>query len=447
MRVLIIGAGQVGLTVMNELRGNHSISLINKNPDVLDSISYDIDVYAGDGLNKSTLEEAGVSNAELVLATTSEDQTNLLICNMVKVLSDAFTVARVSDPTFVKTWDQSQGAFGVDELIGRANLSAREISKIIGLQSSDVSALDETSFCQENVKMAEYRLTKASPALGKTVNKLDDKLHVTIGALIRQGELIFPSGDTRLKLRDKIAVFGNSNDIDQFAENYVNPGKAKLHQSVDILGGGDVGFQTATLLEDTNLSVRVFEAEQKRAEFLSKNLKETMVLKGDVTELSVWEEENITETELIVHSTGTDERNLLTVQLGLEAEAPRHVAVVHRNQNLPIFESLNITRSIHPREVVASNILSKIEQSYAETVTTFDHEKADIFESTVSDNSPIAGCKVNALSGILPEPFIICALVRNGELIMPRGDTVPREDDGIIVTAPSETAERIADQI
>lgn len=445
MYILIVGAGQVGQTVMRDLSERHEVGIIDREASVLDEVPYEIDVYAGDGLDRDLLEEASIEEADVLVTTTSDDQTNLLVCNVAQVMSDCYTVARVSDPSFVEIWSRSPGAFGVDKLVSRANLTGREVVELIGLQSTREAALDEEYFVDETILMAEYRIKESSPISGKTVGELDHAGGITFGAIIRDGDVQFATGNLVLEPKDKVTVFGTPDAVSAFGTKRVNPEDETLHRSVDILGGGDVGLQIADQLEGSGLSVRIFEQDPDRANHLSEKLPNALVLQGDVTDRSLWTEKKIPESEMVVLTTGLDERNLLCTHIGLGQEVSRIVSVVHEQQYLDIFESLDIMRAVHPREVVASSITNYIQESYADTVTMLDHEKADVFETDLSENGLAEDKTIQELREERAEPFVVGAVVRNGRVNMPRGSTRLRSGDCVVVLAPPEHAEELAE--
>jgi trk system potassium uptake protein TrkA len=447
MKIMIIGAGQVGKSVMDDLLQDHSISMVDQNSDNLDNIPFDVEVTAGSGLEREILEEAGLNETDLVIATTSDDQTNLLICNMVKVLTESYTIARVSDPSFTETWETAQGAFGVDALIGRADLTANQINDLIGLQASAQEALNEQTFCQGHVKMSEFELTDESPLTDRTISNTDDYENVTFGSIYRDGEFLIAKGDVTFEEGDRLVVFGSPEHVDEFGIEIAQTEQNPVQNTVDILGGGDIGFLTASMLEDTSLSVRIFEKNPERAQFLSEHLTEALVLEADITQRIIWEEENLNESEMTIICTGNDERNALTTLLGQDFDAPRLVSVVHEEQYLSLFELLGITQVLHPREVVASSITDYVKESYAQNVTMLEHESGEVFEYQIEDDSPVSGMTIEELDDYLDQEFVVGAIVRRNRTIHPKGSVTIETGDRLIFLTTSDQAETIADEL
>lgn len=447
MDIMIVGAGQVGTSVMQDLMENHSISMVDRDSDSLDDIPYEVQVTAGNGLEQEVLKEAGLEGIDLVISTTASDQTNLLISNMVKVLTDSYTIARVSDPSFTRTWETAGGAFSVDALIGRADLTANEITDLVGFQSTPHESLNEQTFCQGHVKMSEFELTQESPLVEQTLGESLEYRELTIGSVYRDGEFIIAKGGLTFQEGDRITIFGPPGAIDEFGIDIIPSGKTPVWNTIDILGGGDIGYRTATLLEETSLSIRVFERDTERAKFLSEHLSETLVLEADATERTVWEEENIQASDMILICTGDDDQNALTTLLGQDFDAPRLVSVVHDQQYLTLFESLGITQVIHPLEVVASSITDYVQESYAQNVTMLEHERGEVFELHLDVDSPVLGKTIEELDDYLEETFVVGAIVRRNQTLVPKGDTTLSEDDRLIFLTTSDQAENIAEKL
>lgn len=418
---------------MEDLIDNHEIAMIDKDASSLDRIPFEVNVTAGNGLEEEVLKSAEVDEAEIVLSTTAEDRTNVLIGSMAKLLTDCFTIARVSDPSFANIWDTREGAFGIDAMVDRSNLTAKQITDLLWFQSTRQESINEELYCQGKVKMSEFRLERESELIGKTVKQIDKYSKINIAGVFRDSDFILVSMDTLFEEGDRIMVFGYPQKVDEFGISIASKEIEPVQDTFDILGGGDVGYQTALLLKDTPLGIRIFEKDPKRAQFLSEHLSQAMVLQADITERSIWEEENISESDILLISTDSDATNILATLIGKEYETQRLVSVVHEQQYLSLFESLDITRVVHPREVVASSITSYVQDSYTGNVTELEHDIGEVFEIKIDAESQILDKTIKELKQSIDQPFAVGAIVRHNHSIIPTSDTIIKLGDKLVI--------------
>ncbi|MFB6355793.1 MAG: Trk system potassium transporter TrkA [bacterium] len=447
MEVIIIGAGQVGRTIATELVDEHEITVVDQISAELEKLPFDVNVEQGDGVDLEVLEDAGGEDADLVISCTSDDRTNILSCGTQKVLADAFTIARVSDPSYVETWKKSPQIFGVDRMVGRSHLSARAITELVGFQSSRKSARSESIFADGLVQMAEFDVPEESFIVDQTIDEADGLESITVGALYRNEELIITQGNITVQAEDRIIVIGEPEAVRRFGVR-LNPGESK--RSVDdivILGGGTIGLQTARRLQEHGKNTRLVENRTDRARYLAETLPDTIVLEGDATEEELWEQEQLGGTDMIIVTLRPDERNLMVSLMGNDKGAERVVSVVHSQQNLSIFERADVDMVVHPREQVATEIIQYVTESYARQITSIEHHRGEVYELTVPENSPLIGGSLSEQINQLPEPIIIGSIIRDGRVILPRGDVTVQEDDEIIVLSPAEIAEDVANTI
>lgn len=433
MKILIVGAGQVGTSVMKDLSDNHEISMVDKNASNLDRIPFDVNVTAGNGLEEEVLKSAGIEDADIVVATTSEDQTNVLIGSMAKLLTDCFTIARVSDPSLANIWNTREGAFGIDAMIDRSNLTAKQITELLWFQSTRQESINEEMYCRGKIKMSEFKLESESDLIGKKIQQCNEHSEINVAGIFRDSDFMLAPEDAVFEEGDRITVFGSPQKVDHFGISIASAEMEPVKDTFDILGGGDIGFQTALLLEDTPLSVRIFEKDPDRAQFLSEHLSQAMVLQADITERSIWEEENIPESDILLVSTDDDATNALVTLIGKDCGTPRLVSIVHEQQYLTLFESLDITRVIHPREVVSSSITNYIQKSYAGNLTELEHESGEVFEIKIDSESTVLDKTIEELKKSFDQPLVVGAIVRQNHFIPLTSDTSVKLGDQLVI--------------
>jgi len=244
VRVVIVGAGEVGSTIAESLADTHEVIVIDLDRDRVEALTYSLDVLPveGDGASIETLTEAGAESADMVIACTDDDETNIVCCGTVRTLSEAFTIARVRNTKFLDTWERSDGALGVDLMVGTNLLTARSIVQVIGLPA----ARDVHSFADGLVQMAEFEVTAESPIAGKTVAEADRFDSLTFAAIIREEDVVIPRGSARLMDGAEVVVIGSTESVDEFADS-LDPDDQGV-SDVLIVGGSDIGHRTAHLL-------------------------------------------------------------------------------------------------------------------------------------------------------------------------------------------------------
>ncbi|MFB6087798.1 MAG: NAD-binding protein, partial [Haloarculaceae archaeon] len=204
MRVVIVGAGEVGASIAGSLAEDHDVVVVDVDPERVEALTYDLDVLAleGDGASLETLREADVEAADMLIASTDDDETNMVTCGTAKTIADPFTIARVRNTKFLETWEHSEGAFGVDFMVGTNHLTAQSIVRVIDLPA----ARDVDTFSNGIVQMAEFQLAEDSPLAGQTVREADRFDDLTFAALLRPDEVVIPTGNTVLEAGDAVVV-------------------------------------------------------------------------------------------------------------------------------------------------------------------------------------------------------------------------------------------------
>jgi len=273
MRVIIAGAGQVGRRVAAELDAVHDIVMIDVETERIDGLSYDLDVLtvAGDSSSIGTLQEAGIEDADILIATTDSDEINIITCGTAKALTDVTTVARVKDTKYIETWDQAENVFGVDFMVGTNLLAVAAAAGGTGL----AAARNFDVFAGGTVQMAEFEIDADSHITGQTISDADEFKSLTFAAVLRDGRTIIPTGTTRIRAGDKVVVTGRPESVDAFGASLAP--RETDPKNVLIVGGSEIGYQTARLLEERGLRPHLLEADAGRAKELSERLTSTTV--------------------------------------------------------------------------------------------------------------------------------------------------------------------------
>src|SRR6056297_696375 len=239
MRVIIVGAGEVGSSIAASLSRSHEVVVVDNDPERVDSLTYSLDVLAieGDGTSLAPLREADVEDADMVIASTDDDETNLVVCGTAKTVDDPFTIARVKKVDYLDTWERAeQSAFGVDFMVCTNLLTAMDIVRVIGLPA----ARDVDPFAGGQVMMAEFEVRADSPVANQTVQQADRFDSLTFAAVLRNGDVAIPRGETTMRPDDKVVVIGSPESVQEFAREVAPDETPSADKELVVIGGSEI---------------------------------------------------------------------------------------------------------------------------------------------------------------------------------------------------------------
>ena len=431
MRVIVVGAGQVGSNIAAGLATDHHVVVVDTDPDRVESITYSHDVLAiqGDGTALETLEEAGIEDAGLVIASTDIDETNIVICGAAKAVADPFTIARVKKTNLLRTWEQSAGAFGVDFMVGTNLQTADTIVRIASLPG----AHDAETFAGGLVRMAEFEVPADSPIAGETVSDADRYESLTFAALIRDDDIVVPTGDTVIRADDAVVVIGSEESVRAFADSMTPAPALEDVREIVIVGGGEIGSQTARRFNAEGFDTRLVERDPERARELAEELPGTMVLQSDATDIDFLVREHVDESDLVVAALESDEKNLLISLLAKRLGVERTIGIVEAGEYVDLFETVGLDVGVNPRLVTAEEITRFTRARRTENVAMLESDRAEVLELEVDSDSALFETRIAAAMADLPDGIVIGAITRDGDLITPRGETVLEGGDHVVV--------------
>jgi len=444
MRVIIAGAGQVGRRVAAELDAVHDIVMIDVETERIDGLSYDLDVLtvAGDSSSIGTLQEAGIEDADILIATTDSDEINIITCGTAKALTDVTTVARVKDTKYIETWDQAENVFGVDFMVGTNLLAVAAAAGGTGL----AAARNFDVFAGGTVQMAEFEIDADSHITGQTISDADEFKSLTFAAVLRDGRTIIPTGTTRIRAGDKVVVTGRPESVDAFGASLAP--RETDPKNVLIVGGSEIGYQTARLLEERGLRPHLLEADAGRAKELSERLTSTTVRNKSPTDRDFLTSERIADVDVVVAAIDDDsEENLLAALRAKRKGSDRAVAVVDHGEYVDLFEDAGVDVAVNPRRATATEIIEFVRDQKTKNVALLEDNQAQVIEVQVDSDSVLAGRPIREVIDELQDGVVISAITRNGSFRIPRGDTVIEPGDHAVILVDSDVVEEVIDHI
>jgi trk system potassium uptake protein TrkA len=441
--VIIVGAGEVGSNIAASLADSHDVVVLDIDPDRVEELTYSHDVLAveGDGSDVEVLESVDVADADMLIASTDDDETNIVTCGVAEVCSTAFTIARVKSPHYLDAWERAKGAFGVEFMVCTDLLAANAIVGVTGLPT----AQDVDMFADGLVQMTAFQIPPGSPVDGQTVQDADRFDQLTFAAILRDDEVIIPSGETGIEAGDEIIAIGSPESMRSFS-GAIAP-QQDSPDDVVIAGGGVVGYQTARLLEERGFRPRLIEHDDERARWLAERLPRTTVLNGDATDRDLLAREKIGESDVLIAALENDEQNLFATLLAKRAGTDRTVAVVNSGAYAELFEAVGVDVAVSPREATAEEITRFTSARRAENVSIIDKDRAEVLELQIDADSELADRPIRESVADLPEGVVIGAITRGGELITPRGDTVVESGDHVVVFIDTNALAEVTDRI
>ncbi len=437
MRILILGAGEVGFHLARQLSDeNHDVVVIEESRDRARGIQDAMDamVVQGNAASLSVLERAGIEKTDLLLAVTSVDEINLMACLTAAQYGVRIKIARVSKPDY---FDYSgvlpPERLGVDLMINPQQECALETFQL--LQS--VAATEFSQFEGGLVQLIGMRVIPAAPIAGKTLADLGKEYrrsHYLMAAIVRSGVTLIPKGSDRVEAGDHIFIIGEPSRL---PEVLPLAGHGGFHlRRVMIAGGSREGLLLARMLEEHNVACTIIETDRARAATLAESLRSALVLHGDATDLELLEMEGAGESDGFVAFTGSDETNLLSSLLAKNLGARKVVSMIERMHYIPLLSSVGVDAAVSPRRSTVNAILGYVRRGSVLSVTTLKGTDAEVIEYIISDKFPFAGRPLAEVR--FPEGSLIGAIIRGRRVIIPRGtDSIRIGDRVIVFTLPA----------
>lgn len=442
MKIIIYGANETGSIIATEFFEDHDIIVIDPDAKSLEKFNnLDLTVICADASNINILHEADIKNCDVFIACTNIDEGNIVACLMAKQLSSATTVCFVSKKECrdslraIREEHNKNYALYIDNVIWPERLLTHEILRIITVPD----AVDVEYFSNGRAKLLEYRIKENSTLKNKKLKDCSFNEETLVVGIVREEELFIPNGDSEFMVGDKAIFMGTPDALDNTAGQFFI--EENNLRDVAIIGGGSVGYELAKSLESTKLRIKIIENNYKRCEFLSQNLKKTLVLNGDGTNLELLEQEDIGNSDVAVCVTNNDEKNLLCSLLVKQLGVKRAITRVGQIATATLFEKVGVDVAISPREASVNEIKNRIIESHAGILATVERGLAEILELKIREdfeNTALMNLK-------LPSRAVIAIIERAGKVIIPKGQTLIKSGDNLLIFTKSQDVAAIKD--
>jgi len=436
MKILILGAGQVGRTAAQALSREEAneVTVVDLNEESLRDLQDRLDVrtVAGNAAHPTVLEAAGAAEAEIIVALTSSDEVNLVACEVAFTLFRTPTkIARIraaeyaSRPELFRT-----DGLSVDVIISPEQLVTEYVERLIR-QPGTLQVLD---FADGKVRLVGVRARRGGLLVGHPLRELPKhlkKMELRVVAIYRDSRAVPPEGDTVIAEGDEVFFLAAQDDIDRaMAEMRHGDDPARR---VMIAGGGHIGYRLAKSLEKSN-QVKLIERDARRARKVSELLEHAIVLHGDAADEELLIEENIDSTDVFAAVTNSEEANILSAMLAKRLGAHKVMALINKPSYTELVESGSIDIAISPQTITIGSLLAYVRRGDVVRVHALRRGAAEALEAVVHGDersSRIVGKLVGEIP--LPEGASIGAVVRGDEVIMAHHDTRVLADDHVIL--------------
>ncbi len=438
MRIIIVGCGKVGETLAAELgeEGN-DITVVDLSQEKVKSISEKLDVMGvvGNGATNTTLREAGIEEADLLIAVTESDELNLLCCTIAKKSGKCRVIARVRNPEYRSEADYLKNELELAMVINPEYAAAEEIARVIHFPV----ATNIDTFAKGKVELLKFKLPEENALVGMPVKDVVAKLRcdILVCTVERDEDAYIANGNFVFKGGDLISIIASRKNAADFFKKI----GYKQHSIKDmiLIGAGNITEYLCELLRDSGISLKIIDNDYEKCANLSSLHRKAVVINGDRTDRELLVEEGIENTDAFVILSENDEENILLSLFAKASSRGKVITKINRSEYDDIIKHLGIDTSVYPKNITSDMIVRYVRAmkntlgSNVETMYSVIKDKVEASEFIVAENSMITGKPLASLK--LKSDVLIAAILRGGEVIIPRGqDTIEKGDAVIIVS-------------
>ena len=436
MNIIIAGDGKVGSTLVRQLAAEgHNLTMIDSNPHVLESSmeQYDIMAVHGNCASKQVLLQAGVKEADLLIAATSADEINLLCCATAHVMNTKMhTIARIRNPDYSDQVYEMRNIFALSLAVNPEKQAAYEIERLLKFPGF----LHRDTFAKGRTEIVELRIDHNSKLRDISLVDLNAivKCRVLVCAVLRNGTAMIPNGTFVLQEGDRIFVTAPTENLTILLKN-LNIVTRRVRRVI-LCGGGRVSYYLASLLQKDGIGVQLIEKDHERCVQLASLLPNTTIIQGDATDQNLLESEGLSKCDALVTMTGLDELNMIISLCGTSLGVPQVVTKLGRMENRSIVDNLSLGSVVCPKELCCNNIVRYVRAMEKQTGAAVSvHAIADgqveaveflVDETTSNCFKPLKELK-------LKSNVLLASITRGAKTEIPGGDSFFRKGDIIVV--------------
>ena len=436
MKILILGAGQVGTTAAYSLAREEAneVTIVDRNPDVLREFQERLDARTvlGHAAHPDVLERAGAREAEMLIALTNSDEINMVACQVAATLFETpRKIARIRAIEYAQHTSLFRpDGIPVDIIISPEELVTAHIDELIHFPG----ALQVLEFSGGRARLVAARAHEGGALIGRPLRELPEHIpnvECRVAAIYRDGRSMTPNGDTVVLEDDEVFFVAARKDIQAVLSEVRRPDDPI--RRVVIAGGGNVGIRLAETLEDSN-QVKVIERSYQRARRISERLDKAIVLHGDATDENLLLEENIDRADVFVAVTDAEEANILSAMLAKRLGAHKVMALINKPAYMELVAAGTIDIAISPQQITLGSLLAHVRRGDVVKVHSLRHGAAEAIEAVAHGDyreSRVVGRAIEQIH--LPRSATISAIVRGDDVLVAHHDTVIEADDHVIL--------------
>lgn len=448
MKIVIIGLGKIGRTVLNNLSSeDHTITIIDQDKNKVENSieKYDLSGVVGNGACLDIQQEANVKNADMVIALTNSDEVNILACLVAKRIGAQNTVARVRNPEYRKQIIDMKDELGISMILNPEKETANELFSLINLPS--VAQVER--FARGKVTLVAIVIEQGCSLIGETLISIGKKFktRVLICAVQRGDQVFIPSGNFRIQEGDKIHFTSEANSLGDFL-NEINLVESPL-KNVMIVGGGNIGYYLADDLSKKKYKVKLIECDKQRAEELAELLPKVTVVYGDGTKHDLLLEEGLDAMDAFITLIGIDEENIIVSMFANKQHVRKIITKIDRDELFCMLEEVGIYSNVSPKDIIASRVLRYIRAltnkrgSNIRTLYRLVNNQVEALEFVAKTHEAFFDKPLRELT--LKENCLIACIIRNNEVIIPDGNSCIKDNDNVIVVTTHKNFDDLTD--
>lgn len=450
MKIIIVGCGNVGSAIAEQLSyEGHNITVVDVNEKLVNGVSdaYDVLGVVGNGASLNIQREAGVDNADLLIAVTGADELNLLCCLIARKAGGCHTIARVSNPVYSREIGFIKEELGLSMIINPQMAAAQEIGRLLKFPS----ALKVDSFAKSRVELVIYKVPEDSALCGVKLRDLTAKVkcNVLIPIVERGEKVMIPDGEFELAAGDEITIVSPAENTIDFFKKMGDP--TSVTRDIMMIGGGTTTIYLARQLLNMGVKVKIVEQDPARCEELTEMLPKALVICGDATDKELLIEEGLKTVGAFASMTNFDEENIMLTLFAKSLSKAKLFTKVHRISYDEIIESLGVGSVIYPKYITAEEIIKYVRAmknsigSNIETLYRLNDNRVEALEFQIREDSPVVGIPLKELN--LKKNMIIGCITHKGKVEMPTGNSVIKVNDMVILITTTTGLHDIRDAL